>query len=178
MRSLFESNQPLGDGPVQERQQGLDFLGRIHDLDDDRQVGREFEELRRVDAAVGPEAHRPRSTVAPASPSSRAFITIARYSGLPSHRSDSPMNTRSNWPLSLRCMTGNSSGDGSVESSAIGPGTSRRIRRPLGGGPAVPVDEDVHRSSVANPSATTSSTTDKNRPIGRDPSTISTTTGT
>src|SRR5882724_1634607 len=45
-----------------------------------------------------PKPMKPLTTVAPASPRLRASSTTASYSGLPSHRSASPMKMRSSFP--------------------------------------------------------------------------------
>src|SRR5580765_3833283 len=45
-----------------------------------------------------PKPMKPLTTVAPASPRLRASSTTASYSGLPSHRSASPMKMRSSLP--------------------------------------------------------------------------------
>src|SRR5678809_611462 len=44
---------------VQEWQDGLDLLRGVHDLDHDRQVLAEAQDLRGVDAALGAEPHHP-----------------------------------------------------------------------------------------------------------------------
>src|SRR5438477_4628018 len=55
---LLEGHQSLADHGVEVRQEGLDPLGRVDDLDHHRQVLREPEDLGRMDAAVRAEAER------------------------------------------------------------------------------------------------------------------------
>src|SRR3972149_2936495 len=54
----LEGDEPFRDKLVDCWQKGVDLLFRIHDLDHDRQVCRELEELRRMDSGVASEAHR------------------------------------------------------------------------------------------------------------------------
>src|SRR6185369_3088301 len=55
---FFQRNQSLTDHLIDYRQQQVYLVGAVDDLDDDRQVFREPQNLRSVYAAGGPEAHQ------------------------------------------------------------------------------------------------------------------------
>ncbi len=53
---LLHGDEPAAHHPVHLRQHAFEMRLRVHDLDDEREVGREPEEARLVDDRIGPEA--------------------------------------------------------------------------------------------------------------------------
>src|SRR5581483_3876 len=57
--AVLHRNQPLGHHLIQKRQEPLNAFGNVYDLDFDGQVGRDVQNGRPVDTAIGPEAFDP-----------------------------------------------------------------------------------------------------------------------